>query len=157
VSFEQLSLAASVHIVQNMREQDRECLSLLTDGLTNESFAVNRWQTPGAAWHLMQDGEPVCMGGIAQQVPWVGVAWMVTSERITPDSWKKLIRFSRKVFTNAHKDIQRIEAYVLGGWTQAERYAKSLGFTLESIKEGAARDGQAVKVYVLVNKNILGA
>lgn len=152
MSFETLSLSAAVHIVKNMRAQDRDCILVMTEGHTDESFAVNRWQTDGAAWHFLQDGIPVAMGGICQINPWTGVAWMVSTDGVSSESWKKLIRFSRKVFNNARKTIPRIEAHVLQGWEQAERYAPKMGFTYEGTRFKAARDGRNVLVFAITEE-----
>lgn len=153
MSFETLSLAASVHIVRNMRDEDRECLELMTGEAPGDAFAVSRWQTNGAAWHLLQDGRPVVMGGICQTTPWSGVAWMVTAKGTSPESWKKLIRFSRTVFTNARKTIPRIEANVLQGWGQAEKYAPKMGFAYEGTRRRAARDGRNVLVFSITEES----
>ena len=121
----------------------------MTGTAPGEAFAINRWQTDGAAWHFLQDGQPVVMGGVAQVNAWTGVAWMVSAKGVTPESWKKLIRFSRKVFANAAHEYQRIEAHVLQGWSQAEKYAPKMGFTFEAPRYRAARDGRNVLVFTI--------
>ena len=148
MSFETLSLAAALSICERMRPEDRACFQNCNDSLNDEHFALKLWSTTGAAWHFMQDGLPIAMGGISQPMPWIGIAWMVTAEGVSVDSRKKLMRHSRRVFANASRDIPRLEAHVLAGWTQAEHYAERLGFSLESTRRRAARDGRDVKVYV---------
>lgn len=148
MSFETLSLAAALRICQHMRAPDRECFQNCNDSLNDEHFALKLWSTNGAAWHYLQDGVPVAMGGISQPLPWIGIAWMVTAEGVSLESRKKLMRHSRRVFANASREIPRLEAHVLAGWTQAEQYAERLGFTLESTRRRGARDGRDVKVYV---------
>jgi len=150
--FENLTLSAALHIVTNMRAVDRDCILAMTESHTDESFAVNRWQTDGAAWHFLQDGEPVAMGGICMVNKWTGVAWMVSTDGITPQSWKKLIRFGCKVFGNARKTIPRIEAHVLQGWKQAEKFAPKLGFVYEGTRSKAAKDGRNVMVFAITEK-----
>jgi hypothetical protein len=152
VSFETLTLSAALHIVKNMRASDRECLTQMMADFTDESFAVNRWQTDGAAWQFLQDGVPVIMGGIQQPMPWVGVAWMVSTEGVRPESWKKLLRFSRTVFGNASKTIPRLEANVLQGWNQAAKYAEKVGFAFEGTRYRSARDGRNVLVYAITGE-----
>lgn len=149
MSFESLTLSAALHIVHNMREQDRTCLEQMTGSRGDDSFAINRWQTDGAAWHFLQDGQPVVMGGITEINEWTGVAWMVSTDGVTPESWKKLIRFSRTVFRNARKTIPRIEAHVLQGWWQAEKYAPKMGFAFEGTRHRAAQDGRNVLVFAI--------
>jgi hypothetical protein len=148
VSFETLSLAAALCICQRMRPKDRDCFENCNGTLDDEHFALKLWGTTGAAWHYLQDGLPVAMGGISQPVPWIGIAWMVTAEGVSLDSRKKLMRHSRRVFANASREIPRIEAHVIAGWTEAEQYAQRLGFVLESTRCRAARDGRDVQVYV---------
>ena len=107
--FETLTLDAALYIVRNMRPENRESMMQGLPDMSPETFAINRWQTDGAAWALFQDGVPVAMGGIAMALPWLGVAWFVVASGINRNSWKKLLRFSRRVFANARKTIPRIE------------------------------------------------
>lgn len=144
-----LTLAAAVYVASNMREMDRECLRAATTIEDPEVFGLNRWQTDGAAWSLHDDdGIPIAMGGISQNVPWVGTAWMVATDRMTSASWKKLVRHSRKVFHNAAKVIPRIEAHVLKDWTEADKFARSLRFEFEGERHRAGRDGQSILTFV---------
>lgn len=144
-----LNLADAVYVAKHMRPMDWECLKAVTTIEDPEVFGLNRWQTDGAAWSLHDDsGVPVAMGGISQSVPWCGTAWMVCTEEMTPASWKKLIRHSRKVFRNAVKVIPRIEAHVLDGWGEAKEYADRLGFKYEGTRIRAGRDGQDIHTFV---------
>lgn len=149
MEFRTLNLAAAVYIASNMRAMDWQCLEAVTTIQDPEVFGLNRWQTDGAAWSLHDDqGVPIAMGGISQNVPWVGTAWMVATDRMTPTSWKKLVRHSRKVFHTAAKAIPRIEAHVLGGWQEAEEFAGRMGFKYEGTRSRAGRDGQDILTFV---------
>lgn len=144
-----LTLAAAVYIACNMRQMDRECLRVATAIEDPEVFGMNRWQTDGAAWSLHDDdGVPIAMGGLSLHVPWIGVAWLVATDRMTPASWKKLVRHSRTVAKNAAKAIPRIEAHVLKDWTEADKFARSMGFELESERHRAGREGQSILTFV---------
>lgn len=149
MEFQTLTLSAAVHVAKNMRAMDVECVRAVTTIENPEVFGLNRWQTDGAAWALVNDaGEPVAMGGISQAVPWAGTVWMVATDGMTATLWKKLIRHCRKVAVNAAKTIQRIEANVLQGWPEAERFARSLRFELEGVRRRAGRDGQDILTFV---------
>lgn len=148
--FETLTLAAALHVCQNMRTEDRDCLAAIMGDTTPETFAINRWQTNGAAWAYYQDGVPVVIAGISQAVPWLGTAWMVVADGVTNDSWKKIIRFSRNVFRNASKKLQRIDAYAIATWPDACKYPKCFGFTQVNVREKAGRDGQDVLEFAII-------
>lgn len=148
--WEQLSLDAALHIAKNMKQAHRQCLAITMGEISDEVFALHRWQSNGAAWTFYQDGEPVFMGGIEQNVPWQGTAWMVTTGHIRPESWKKIIRFSRTVFKNASRQIQRIDAHVLEGWPEAQKYAEKIGFKLVNVREKACLGGQGIYEYAII-------
>ena len=151
--FHTLTLIDAVRIAERMREPDWACVYAVSEIKTAESFGLNRWQTDGAAWSLYNDaGQPVAMGGLSQAVPWNAVAWMVATGDIDYSSWKKLIRHSRKVFRNAAKVIPRIEAHVLHGWSDAEKFAMKLNFSLEGTRYRAGRNGQDIRMYVYQGK-----
>ena len=130
-----------------MRREDRECLEAVTGVCDPDLFALNRWQTEGAAWALV-DGEPVAIGGLSQAVPGIGRLWLITTDAMTPQSWKKLIRHTRTVLANASTVIPRIEAEVLGTWSAAERFIRRLDFELEGVRRRAGRDGRDILVFV---------
>ncbi len=144
-----LSLAAAVHVANNMRQLDADCLEAATTITNPEVFGLNRWQTEGPAWALHdKSGRPIAMGGISMHVPWSGTAWMIATDHMTPSSWKKLVRHSRTVFHNAAKTIPRIEAHVLRSWTEADKFARSLKFELEGVRYRAGRNGQDILTFV---------
>lgn len=145
-----LSLDAAIAIVRNLRAEDLQCFEATMPVFNADLYAINRWQSDGAAWHLLQDGRPVVMGGITMVTPWIGLAWMVVAKGVTQASWKRLLRFSRTVFKNARQTFPRIEAHVLGGWTQAGRYASTLGFVLEGTRRRVGRDGQDVLTFAMI-------
>jgi hypothetical protein len=148
--FEKLTLEASLYIARHMRSADRECLRNMIGEFGDESFAINRHHTQGAAWAFWQGGVPVVMGGIAETTEWSAEAWMVSVEVVSCDSWKKIIRFSRKVFTNASFKYSRIEAHVLETWPQAKKYASQVGFRHVSTKERAGRNGESVLEFAIL-------
>lgn len=148
--FAPLSLEASLHICRNMRPADLRCLQAVMGDISIESFAIDRYQTNGAAWAFYQSGEPVVMAGISSSVPWLGVAWMVSTEGVSADSWKKIIRFSRNVFRNASRKYQRIDAFVLETWPEAKKYAGKVGFKQVNVREKVGRDGQNVLDFAII-------
>lgn len=147
-----LTLADAVLVASAMRPEDRACIEAIVGACDAEVFAVNRWQTDGAAWSLYQDGRPVAMFGLLQLNAWTLSAWLVASPETTHQSWKKLLRFSRTVRGNALKTTRRIECTVLSTWHRAARFAESLGFELEGVKRGAAKGGEDILLYAIVQK-----
>ena len=144
--FRTLCLADAVFVVNNMRARDRDCLHAVCE-LTPDLFALNRWQTDGPAWTLSEH-EPVAIGGVCMPVPWIGRFWMVATDGMTQQAWKKLIRHARTVLRNASKTVRRLEAEVLSTWPEAQRFVARLGFELECSRAGAGRDGQDILIYV---------
>ncbi|MBB1601897.1 GNAT family N-acetyltransferase [Variovorax sp. UMC13] len=147
--FQQLTLADAVLVCAGMRDEDRECLASLAGLCDPEIFAVNRWQTDGAAWSLYQGGRPVAILGLSKSNAWTLTAWLVAAPAMSHQSWKKLLRFCRTVRGNALQTTRRIECTVLATWTQAARFAESLGFELEGVKREAGKDGQDILLYAI--------
>ena len=143
-----LSLADAVAVTTRMRQVDADCLHAVTDGMDAEQFAINLHQTTGAAWTVMDDGDPVAIGGVKLPVPWCGLVWFVCTDRMRPLSWKKLIRHGRIVVSNASKRLRRVECHVLSTWAEAITFAERIGFELEGVRRGAGRDGQDILIYV---------
>lgn len=150
--FQQLSLEAALYIVRNMRDSDRDCLNSIIGQFGIETFALNRYQANGAAWAYFQDGEPVVMGGIAEATPWLGVGWMISTDGVSADSWKKIIRFGRKIFMNAKYHYSRIDAQVISTWPQAIKYVQKIGFEPEGVKKRAGREGQDILEFVILGE-----
>lgn len=131
-----------------MRQVDADCLHAVSDGLSPQQFGENLYATPGAAWTLLDAGEPVAIGGVKLPVPWCGLVWFVCTDRMRPVTWKKLIRHGRIVLGNASKRLRRVECHVLSTWTEAIQFAERAGFELEGVRRGAGRDGQDILTMV---------
>lgn len=150
--FQQLTLADALVVASGMRPDDRACLEAVTGVCDAEAFALNRWQTDGAAWAMYEDGRPVAMFGLSRVNPWTLNAWLIGTPALSLQSWKKLLRFCRTVRGNALQTTRRIECMVLSTWPRAARFAESLGFELEGVKRGAGREGQDVLLYAITGK-----
>jgi hypothetical protein len=150
--FRALTLADAVHVTTRMRKVDADCLAAVTDQTDPEQFAYNLWRGAGSsvepAWTMLQDGEPVAICGVKLPMPWVGIAWMVATDGMTPASWKKLIRHRRIVLSNASKRLRRVECHVLSTWKEAYVFACRQGFELEGVRHGAGRDGEDILTMV---------
>lgn len=151
--FAALTLESSLHVCKNMRALDLNCLQTVMGDISIEAFAIDRWRTDGAAWAFYQDGVPVVIAGISSSVPWLGVAWMVSTDNVTAQSWKKIIRFSRNVFRNAIQRYQRIDAFVLETWPDAKKYAEKVGFKQVNVRERVGREGQSVLDFAIIRSD----
>lgn len=151
--FRTLTLADAVAVTTRMRQEDAHCLHAISDGIDAEQFAINHFQHPGPAWTLVQDGEPVAIGGVRLPVPWCGVVWMVCTDRMTPQAYKKLMRHGRIVLANASRRLRRVECHVLSTWGKAEVFARRMGFELEGVRRNAGRDGQDILTMVYRGKH----
>lgn len=146
--FRTLTLADALAVTSSMRAADAQCLHQVGFITDPEQLAIYHAQGDGPAWTQLEDGVPVAIGGIRFVTPWVGVNWIVCSDRMTAASWKKLIRHGRIVLSNASKRLRRVECYVLSTWEEALPFAARMGYELEGVRHGAGRDGE--DVYTLV-------
>ena len=152
----ELELADALSVVSRMRDQDRACVRALLDDITNEAFAVNRWQAHGAAWSMVDEaGLPWAIGGVNLPNSWMGIFWLVVAEGLPLESWRKLMRHTGNMLVNARDRgssvyRHRIEAHVLADWPEAQKLVGRLGFIHEGTREGAGRNGEAIQVWAIV-------
>lgn len=146
--FRDLTLADALAVTTRMRQADRDCLHAVGFPTDPEQVALYHCRSEGAGWTLFHDGEPVAILGIRYATPWVGVVWIVCTDRMTPVLWKKLIRHGRIVVGNASKRLRRVESYVLSTWKEAQSLASREGFSVEGVRHGAGRDGQDILTMV---------
>jgi hypothetical protein len=124
-------------------------------GMSDEQFAVNRWQTDGAAWTLANDAQqPVAIGGISFQSSWCGVFWFIATPAIKRKQWEIAIRALDTALQRAQDPTnpnfkRRLEAYTLSGWSAAERFAASR-FAFEGTKRGAGSRGEDILMWARV-------
>jgi hypothetical protein len=148
-----LTLADALAVTSRMRQADSECMHAVGFTTEPEQIALYHWQSEGAAWTVLDDGEPVAIGGLRLATPWIGVAWFVCTDRMRPVTWKKLIRHGRIVLGNASKRLRRVECHVLSTWTEAVVFAKRAGFEVEGVRHNAGRDGQDILTMVYRGKH----
>lgn len=152
--FRTLSLADALEVAGSMRALDWACVRAVIGNVGADIFAANRWQTEGPAWALVQDGRPVLMFGLSFSCAWSAVAWLVATPAVSHQSWRKLMRFAATVRANitdrtAPHFKARIEANVLAGWPEAEKFASRLGFAYEGTRKRAGSAGEDVEIWGL--------
>lgn len=150
-----LTLADALAVCADMRDEDAQCVRAVCGRESGEWFAVDRWQTAGPAWTLVQDGQPWAIGGLSLPNGWTGVLWMVARPGLSAQSWRKALRATRTVIGRALADDNpmrrhRIEAHVLRGWSGASRFAQHLGLELEAVRRNAGARGESVEVWVVL-------
>jgi len=154
--FEELSLAHALDVVAAMRPLDRMCVQALLGDISDEAFAVNRWQSYGPAWALVDDsGQALAIGGVSLPNDWTGVMWLVLRDGLPLETWRKLIRHTRTVIGNAldpanSSHRHRLEAHVLESWGDAKKLVQALGFEFEGTRLAAGRDGQHIQQWAIV-------
>ena len=154
MTFRTLSLPDALMVVTSMRDQDRVCFRAVMGDIGDELIAVNRWQTDGPAWTLLQDGVPAAICGVSFANSWLAALWLVGTPGLTGQSWRKLIRHARTVLRNLsdprHPEYRhRIESHVLSTWPQASRLVEVLGFRLESTRIAAGRGGEDLQTWAM--------
>lgn len=151
-----LTLADTLAVVSRMREWDRRCVRAALGDTPDEVFAVSRWQAEGPAWSLWDERGPQAICGMQLPNAWSGVFWLIATDELRSDSWRKLIRLGRTVLANASDRAnqqfrRRIEAHVLGGWTEAAEFARRIGFELEGVRRAAGSGGEDIEIWTKVN------
>ena len=150
-----LSLADALLVCSDMRPADAACVRAMTGQEPGDWFAAERWGSSGPAWALEQDGQPWAIGGVNLPQRWHGVMWLIARPGLTGQSWRKLIRETRKVLAclgdPAHPAyVHRVEALVLGGWPEAQRFAEALGFEFEGVRRALGARGEDVQIWARV-------
>lgn len=151
----QMQLADAMSVIERMRPQDWDCLHSLRGFMSAEAFAVDRWGTDGPAWVVMDGALPVCVGGLTFHSEWLAVAWFIATPDMRPETWRKVIRHARTVFSKASDPSfehyrHRIEAHVMADWAQAQNFAKRLGFSHEGARRAAGRCGEDIQTWAIV-------
>lgn len=150
-----LTLADTLAVVARMRDLDRRCVAAAMGEVSDEVFAANRWQTEGPAWSLWDDRGPQAVFGLTLVNGWTAVAWLVATDQMRRDSWRKLIRHSRTVLANvtdrANPNFRhRVEAHVLCEWTRASAFAQHLGLEREGTRRAAGAGGEDIEIWTKV-------
>ena len=148
----ELSLADALIVCSDMRPEDAACVRAATGRDPGEWFAVERWQSHGPAWSLLQDGEPWAIGGLFLRNGWTGVLWLICRPGMRAQSWRKALRQTRTVIARAldvsnPEQRHRIEAHVLQGWAGASGFAGRLGLALEGVMQQAGAQGESIEVW----------
>lgn len=143
-----MTLADALAVCTQARQADRDCLHAVTNIGDPEQYALMHYQSEGAAWTLLDGDTPVAIGGAKLPAPWLGVVWIVCTDRMTLKQWKKLVRHGRIVLNNAAAQLRRVECFVLSTWPQAEVFARRMGFELEGTRYGAGRNGEDILTFV---------
>lgn len=152
LTVEPLTLWGALIVAGDMREQDSACLRAITGMAPGEWFAIERFQSHGVALEVLQDGQPWAMTGLSLPNAWTGVLWMVARPGLRRETWRKLIRKARTVFSNVedpkHPEYRhRVEAHVLEGWGEAARFAEGLGFVHEHTRKAGGSGGENIQVW----------
>jgi len=149
-----MTLADVMSVVQRMRPLDIAGITATAGDIELEAFAVNRWQTDGPAWTVVDDGLPVAVGGLNFHTDWMSVAWFIATKDMHGQTWRKVVRHTRKVFARAidpNFDLyrHRIEAHILADWPQARRFAESFGFVYEGTRRSAGQRGEDIQTWAI--------
>lgn len=147
-----LTLADALQVVADMRAEDAACVRAVCGHEPGEWFAAERWQSSGPAWALYQRDEPIAIGGLNLPNAWTGVLWMVARPGMSASSWRKALRATRTVLSNALSmdntmRRHRVEAHVLHGWIGASAFAERIGLRCEGIRRAAGAHGESIEVW----------
>lgn len=153
----ELTLADAMHVVSRMRQRDRDGFRAVLGEVSDDHIAANRWQCYGPAWVLDVDRRPSVIAGVNFLNDWTGFMWLVAVDGLRPESWRKVIRQTRTVISNAlnpsnEHGKRRIEAHVMADWPEAQELVRRLGFEFEGVRRCAGFGGEDVQVWSIVRK-----
>lgn len=158
--FEGLTLAAAQEVCRAMRPNDAAVLRAMLGSFDAETFALDRFESHGAAWMLVDEIGPIAIGGLELRNAWAGCMWFLAHARAdqlppTDQTWRKLVRCTRTVISNALNPSNpharhRVETYVLSTWPQAQRLVRHLGFAHEGTCRAAGSAGEDIEIWAQV-------
>lgn len=90
------------------------------------------------AWTLWRDGAPIAASGLTEVWRGRGLAWFLAGPDVTVRDWREITRRIAEGIADGHAaGLWRIEVSVADGHAAGHRWARRLGFALESL--GPAR------------------
>lgn len=147
-----LTLADALAVCSDMRPEDAACVRAVIGQEPGDWYAIDRFNTAGPAWALLQDGQPWAIGGMTTR-GWSGLLWLVARPGLTMQSWRKVLRATRTILSvacnpSSQQYLHRVEAHVLGGWTGAAAFAERIGLLqFEGTMRCAGSRGEDVHVW----------
>lgn len=150
-----MTLEDVLYVARRMRALDRACITALLGQCDEEAFAIGRYNQDGPAWTVCDEaGEPLLVGGLAFHSAWCCVGWLIATDRMTGQAWRKLVRLARTVLASAadranEQYKHRIEMHSLCGWRGAEALAERLGFKREGVRRAAGAAGEDVLTWAI--------
>lgn len=85
---------------------------------------------------LNENGVLIGVAGVLPVGPGRGYAWALVGSASEPAAWLSITREARRVLAIAHaQGLRRLEAHVLGTFTQGHRWARALGFVPNAVDE----------------------
>lgn len=147
-----LTLSDAMIVCADMRPEDAACMRAVRGEEPGDWCAVERWQSHGPAWTLLQDGQPWAIGGLTLLTGWSAVMWFIARPGLRDVSWRHVMRATRSVLERAAAEDNperrhRVEAHVLFGWHGASRLVRRLGFRFEGIRHQAGANGESFEVW----------
>lgn len=140
-----LALSDLMQLLPRMRPRDVEEILGASRHSTLESWAMSRVESPGNAWTLLVNGQPVWCGGVLEgAVRGIGALWMVGArgcERYV----KHVLRTWRVIIKDG--GFRRLECKVYAGNEKANTFAQRAGFQLEGTLRGYSTGGEDVNQY----------
>lgn len=129
-----LTNKACRYVCMHMRESDKRTIFPFLYSEDLKYFAHSRYANRGSAWSASRDGVVCAIGGIVPSHPGVGSLWFIGT-----DKWRcvmvEVTRFARDLIARLmiRGPYHRIEAACLASDQRAIDYARTLGFSQESI------------------------
>ncbi len=104
------------------------------------------------AFSAVHDGVIVGCGGVKPLWSGVGEAWGVPSVHVLNNKREVVLmaKAALRIILDQDKDLNRIQAVVLDGFTAGERLAEILGFQCEGVMKKYGKNGEDFKLFALV-------
>src|SRR6266849_9820775 len=84
---------------------------------------------PGCGWAMIDDDQPVMIGGVVPVWPGRGLAWMAAMPAAGLRHWLGAARFIRSLLASLPQ--RRIEATIRANYPEGCRWAEAVGFARE--------------------------
>lgn len=118
-----------------------------------DSAAIGNFSAPGPKWVLKVDGNPILIGGFAQQRQGVWRDFLLTTPEVWEKHWFLATRICRRIMDSMFKSGQahRLECIVpasrVSSRENLERWYKVLGYNKEGLRYGYCADGSDAIAY----------
>jgi hypothetical protein len=139
-----------IKVCIKMPQDEREQLEAFTGQKYDvDGAAIGNFMVQGPKWVIKADGEPIVVGGFAQQRPGVWRDFMLTTPEAWTDHWFPVTRFCRRAmdWMLASKQAHRLECVAHHSREKAFKWYRVLGYNREATLYGYCANGADAVIF----------